>query len=151
MEAEESMPEVQAALREFVSALKEAAVVRRLEAATRRRREDPEVQRLQEGLDRAEATCRQAPRDETLRERQLETLQEAQRAYHEHPAMGEWYRAETHVRLLLRSVNGALSDVLGLDVGETVRSAREGRQRQRGGAVVGHPGGGGDEERRRHH
>jgi len=151
MEAEEYISGVQADLREFVSALKAAPAVRNLEVAARRLREDPEVHQLQETLDRADEACRQGLRDEMLCERQIEALREAQLAYQQHPAMRDWFQAEMEVRLLLRSMNAAISDVLGLDFGETVRSAREGRQRQRGGAVEGHPEGGVDEERRRHH
>ncbi len=150
MRAEEYKPGVQAELRELVSALKVGGVVRRLEVAARRLREDPEVRHLQEMLDRADEACRQGGGDESLRERQMDALREAQLAYQGHPAVGEWFRADLEVRLLLRAVNAAISDILGLDVGQAVRSAREKRDKHQSAAVEERPEGGANEERRHH-
>ncbi len=150
MGTEVSTSGVQAALRELVSALKTGGAVRHLEVAARRLREDPEVRQLREALDRADAASRHGPRDETAHEQQNDAVREAQLAYQGHPAVRDWFRGELEVRLLLRSVNAAISDILGLDVGQTVRSARERRQGQSGVPVEGYPEGGANEERRRH-
>jgi cell fate (sporulation/competence/biofilm development) regulator YlbF (YheA/YmcA/DUF963 family) len=126
MEAKGDLSGVEAELREFASALRAAEAVRRLQDAARQLREDPEVHQLQEAFDRAEKAGRQGPQDDGLRERQDEMLREAQLAYQRHPAVREWFQAELEVRLLLRSVNATISDILGLDFGQTVRSARGG-------------------------
>ncbi len=106
--------------RELVAALKAAPAGQRLVLAEQRHRSDPEIQRILEILRERTASYRQAQARGTPPQEQVRALREAQAEYRAHPLVHEVERARVPFEVLLRDVNGAMADILGLDVGRIV-------------------------------
>ncbi len=113
--------------RELVVALKATPAGQRLIAAEQRFRADPEFQQILGTLREREEAFRQAQETGTPTQEQIRALREVQARYREHPLVHEVELARLPFEILLRDVNGAMANILELDVGRIVGPAREGR------------------------
>lgn len=109
--------------REFVAALKATPVVQHLIAAEQRFRTDPEVQRILGELQRKVDTFQRAQEAGTLRAEQIRAVREAQARFQQHPLVQEFFGAREAAGLFLQETNRVISEILGLDFGQTVGSA----------------------------
>ncbi|MDZ7707830.1 MAG: YlbF family regulator [Trueperaceae bacterium] len=110
-------------LRELVQALRVAPAIARFRAAEERFRGDEDVRALQarvrachEQLQRAERANRHDPR-------LFQDAREAQALLQGHPAVAEFVASRQDAMDLLRDVNEAMTEVLGVDLGGSVRRA----------------------------
>ncbi len=115
--------------RELVVALKATPAGERLIAAEQRFRADPEIQQIHGMLREREEALRQAQEAGTPTQTQIRALREVQARHREHQLVREVELARMPFEILLRDVNGAMANVLDLDVGRIVGPA--------GGAVPG--------------
>lgn len=104
---------------EFIEALKATPVVRRFDEAARRFEGDPEVQSLMGILRRFQ----QAQQKGGLIATELADVQGAQMRIRNHPVVQEFLAARDAVGELLQETNRAISEVLGLDFGQTAGPA----------------------------
>lgn len=104
---------------EFVEALKGTPVVRRFAEASRRFEGNQEVQSLMETLlrfQRAQQTGGMSPSE-------LREVRDAQARFRNHPVVQEFLAARDAVVALLQETNLVISEVLGLDFGQTAGPA----------------------------
>ncbi len=109
--------------REFVTALKEAPSVQRFVVAQRRFQTDPGVQQLLADVQRKAQTFQRAQQDETLREEQIQEVRQAQARFYDHPVAQEFLQARDAAGTFLQETNRVMSEILGLDLGQTVGPA----------------------------
>ncbi len=109
--------------REFVTALKAAPSVRRFMVAQRRFQTDPGVQRLLADAQRKAQTFQRARQDGTLQEEQIQEVREAQARFSDHPLAQEFLLARDAAATFLQQTNRVISEILGLDFGQTVGPA----------------------------
>lgn len=108
---------------ELVAALKTTLVVQRFVTAEQRFRTNPEVQRILEDLQSKMQAFQRAQQDGTLREEQVRDVREAQVRFYDHPMVREFFEAREAVGLFLQETNRVISEILGLDFGQTVGAA----------------------------
>jgi cell fate (sporulation/competence/biofilm development) regulator YlbF (YheA/YmcA/DUF963 family) len=104
---------------EFIGALKATPVVRRFDEAARRFEADQEVQSLMGVLRRFQ----QAQQNGGLSSSELEDVRDAQARIRNHSVVQEFLRARDAVGAFLQETNQAISEVLGLDFGQTAGPA----------------------------
>lgn len=109
--------------RELVAALKATPAGQRLKAAEQRFRADPEIQQILGALRERDEAYRQAQEAGTLTQEQIRALREVQARYGEHPLVHEVEIARMPFEILLRDVNGAMANILELDIGRIVGPA----------------------------
>ena len=109
--------------REFVTALKEAPSVQRFMLAQRQFQTDPGVQRLLVDVQRKAETFQRAQQDGTLRPEQIQEVREAQARFYNHPLAQEFLQARDGAGTFLQETNRVISEILGLDFGQTVGPA----------------------------
>jgi cell fate (sporulation/competence/biofilm development) regulator YlbF (YheA/YmcA/DUF963 family) len=105
---------------EFIGALKATSVVRRFDEAARRLEADQEVQSLLGVLRRFQ----QAQQNGGLSSSELEDVRDAQARIRNHQVVQEFLAAREAVGVLFKETNLAISEILGLDFGQTVSSPR---------------------------
>ena len=111
--------------RELVAALKATPAGERLVEAEQRFRAEPEIQGILGTLREREEAFRQAQEDGTLTQEQIRALREVQAQYRAHPLAQELEFARTGIGVVLRDVNGAMANILDLDVGRIVGPANK--------------------------
>lgn len=109
--------------REFVSALKVTPSVQRFMVAQHRFQADREVQRLLADVQRKAETFQRAQQDGTLREEQIREVREAQARFYDHPLAQEFLQARDAAGAFLQEANRVISEILGMDFGQTVGPA----------------------------
>ena len=109
--------------REFVTALKATPSVQRFIMAQRRFQTDPGIRQILEALRVHGEAFRKAQEIGTLTQEQIRALRHAQAQYREHPATQELELARTGMVTLLKEVNAAMGNILGLDIGRIVGPA----------------------------
>ncbi len=109
--------------REFVTALKATPSIQRFVVAQRRFQTDPGVQRLLADVQRKAETFQRAQQDGTLREEQIREVREAQARFYDHPVAQEFLQARDGAGAFLQETNRVISEILGLDFGQTVGPA----------------------------
>lgn len=110
--------------RELVAALKATPAGQRLVEVEQRFRADPEIRQILGMLRERGEALRQARQAGTPTQEQIRALREAQARYREHPLVREAELARMPFEILLRDVNGAMANILELDVGRIVGPAR---------------------------
>ncbi len=108
---------------EFVTALKATPSVQRFVVAQRRFQTDPGVQRLLADVQRKAETFQRAQQSGTLREEQIQQVREAQARFYDHPVAQEFLQARDPAGTFLQETNRVISEILGLDFGQTVGPA----------------------------
>jgi cell fate (sporulation/competence/biofilm development) regulator YlbF (YheA/YmcA/DUF963 family) len=103
---------------EFIAALKATPVVRRYAEAARRFQEDQEVQSLMRTLQRFQ----RAPQAGEGLSTELQDARDAHARLRNHPVVEEYLAARDAVGALLRETNLLISQILGLDFGQTAGS-----------------------------
>jgi len=111
--------------RELVAALKATPAGERLVEAEQRFRAEPEIQGILGTLREREEAFRQAQEDGTLTQEQIRALRGVQAQYRAHPLAQELEFARTGIGVVLRDVNGAMANILDLDVGRIVGPANK--------------------------
>jgi cell fate (sporulation/competence/biofilm development) regulator YlbF (YheA/YmcA/DUF963 family) len=109
--------------REFVAALKATPSVERFVVAQRRFQTDPGVQRLLADVQREAQTFQRAQQDGTLQEEQIQQVRDAQARFSDHPVAQEFLQARDPAGTFLQETNRVISEILGLDFGQTVGPA----------------------------
>ena len=109
--------------REFIAVLKATPAVERFAAAQARFRTDPEVQQTLEVLQRNTDAFQRAQQDGTLREKQVRVVREAQARFQGHPLVQEFFQARDAAGVFLQETNRVISEILGLDFGQTAGPA----------------------------
>lgn len=109
--------------RELVEALRAAPALQRFQAIDGLFRSDAEVARLQAGLrwknERLQRAASQGRHDAAL----FRDVREAQARLQGHPLVIEFLTARAELQEFLREVNGAMTEVLGVDVGASAGRA----------------------------
>lgn len=105
--------------RAFIEALKATGAVRRFAEATRRFESDPEVQSLMQTLQQFQ----QAQRTGEVLPVALEVVRNAQERFRKHPVVREFLASRDAVGSLLQETNVEISQVLGIDFGQTAGPA----------------------------
>jgi len=111
--------------RELVAALKATPAGERLVEVEQRFRADPEIQQILGTLRERDEAFRQAQEAGNLTQEQIRALREVQARYREHPLVHEIELARMPFEILLRDVNGAMANILDLDVGRIVGPANK--------------------------
>ncbi len=109
--------------REFVTALKATPSVQRFVVAQHRFQADPGIQRLLADVQRKAQTFQRAQQDGTLREEQIQQIREAQARFYDHPLALEYLQARDGAGVFLQETNRVISEILGLDFGQTAGPA----------------------------
>lgn len=109
--------------REFVTALKATPSVQHFVAAQHRFQTDSEVRQIMADLRRKADAFQKAQQDGTLREEQIRDVREAQARFQGHPLVQEFFQARDAVGLFLQETNRVISEILGLDFGQTAGPA----------------------------
>jgi cell fate (sporulation/competence/biofilm development) regulator YlbF (YheA/YmcA/DUF963 family) len=109
--------------REFVAALKATPAVERYAVLQARFRTDPEVQKILEVLQTKVDAFQRAQQDGTLREGQIREVREVQARFQAHPLVQEFFQARDAAGTFLQETNRVISEILGLDFGQTVGPA----------------------------
>lgn len=109
--------------REFVTALKATPSIQRFVVAQRRFQTDPGVQRLLADVQREAQTFQRAQQDGTLQEEQIQQVRDAQARFYDHPVAQEFLQARDAAGTFLQETNRVISEILGLDFGQTVGPA----------------------------
>ena len=109
--------------RELVAVLKTTPAGQRLIAAEQRFRADPEIQQILGMLQERDEAFRQAQEAGALTQDHIRPLREVQARYRAHPLVHEVELARLPFEILLRDVNGAMANILELDVGRIVGPA----------------------------
>jgi len=109
--------------REFVAALKAAPPVQRFVEAQHRFQADPGIQRLLADVQREAQTFQRAQQDGTLQEEQIQQVRDAQARFYDHPLAQEFLQARDPAGTFLQETNRVISEILGLDFGQTVGPA----------------------------
>lgn len=109
--------------REFVTALKATPSIQRFVVAQRRFQTDPGVQRLLADVQREAQTFQRAQQDGTLQEEQIQQVRDAQARFYDHPVAQEFLQARDAAGTFLQETNRVVSEILGLDFGQTVGPA----------------------------
>lgn len=109
--------------REFVTALKATPSVQRFVVAQHRFQTDPGVQRILADVQRKAETFQRAQQDGTLREEHIQEVREAQAQFYDHPLAQEFLQARDGAGTFLQETNRVISEILGLDFGQTVGPA----------------------------
>ncbi len=104
-------------------ALRATPTLQRLAAGEQRFRNDPDVRRIREELQRHLATFQQSQQAGTLQEGHVRGVREAQARLQDHPVVAEFLEARQGVSLFLQETNRAISEILGLDFAQAVRPA----------------------------
>lgn len=104
---------------EFVQALKSTPVVLHFNGAARRFKADLEVQSLMATLQRFQ----QAQQNGGVTSAELKDVRDAQMRIRNHPVVQEFLAARDAVGAFLQETNQAISEVLGLDFGQTAGPA----------------------------
>lgn len=104
---------------EFIETLRATSVVRRFAEATRRYEADQEVQALMETLRRFQ----QAQQSGGVLPAELQDVRDAQMRAQNHPAVQEFLAARDAVGAFFQETNLVISEVLGLDFGQTAGPA----------------------------
>jgi cell fate (sporulation/competence/biofilm development) regulator YlbF (YheA/YmcA/DUF963 family) len=107
---------------EFIAASRVTPVVRRFAEATRRYEADQEVQALMEKLRRFQ----QAQQTGGALPAELQDVRDAQMRVRNHPAVQEVFAARDAVGAFFQETNLVISEVLGLDFGQTAGPAADG-------------------------
>lgn len=109
--------------REFVTALKATPSVQHFVAAQHRFQTDSEVRQIMADLQRKADAFQKAQEDGTLREEQIRDVREAQARFQRHPLVQEFVQARDAAGLFLQETNRVISEILGLDFGQTAGPA----------------------------
>lgn len=104
---------------EFIEALKATAVVRRFNEAARQFEADQEVQSLMGTLQRFQ----RAQQAGGLSSSELQGVRNAQARFANHPVVQEFLGARDAIGAFLQDTNRVISEVLGLDFGQTAGPA----------------------------
>lgn len=111
--------QVIAATRAFIEALKATGAVRRFTEATRRFEVDEEVQSLMKTFEEFQ----RAQRTGDVPASAVETVREAQKRFGKHPVVSELQAAREAVDSLLQETNVEISQILGVNFGQTAGPA----------------------------
>ncbi len=109
--------------REFVTALKATLSVQHFVTAQRRFQTDAEVREIMADLQRNAEAFQKAQQDGTLREEQIQTVRAAQARFQQHPVVREFVQAREAAGVFLQETNRVISELLGLDFGQTAGPA----------------------------
>ncbi len=104
---------------EFIAALKSTPTVKRFHEAARRFETDEEVLSLKKRLRQFEDTRR----NRGISSSQLRDLRDAQAQLRNHPVVREFLASRDEVSELLQRTNVAISEILGIDFGQTAGPA----------------------------
>ena len=108
----------------FIRALRATPVVQRFVGAQRRFDTDPEVQKRLETFQRLADGFQRAQQAGDARPDQVREIRDAQARVQAHPLVREFVAAREAVGVLLQETNLAISEVLGVDFGQTAGPAR---------------------------
>jgi cell fate (sporulation/competence/biofilm development) regulator YlbF (YheA/YmcA/DUF963 family) len=109
--------------REFVTALKATPSVQHFVAAQHRFQTDAEVRQIMADLQRKTDAFQEAQQDGTLREEQIQDVRAAQARFQRHPLVREFVQARDAAGVFLQETNHVISEILGLDFGQTAGPA----------------------------
>lgn len=123
MEKTDGFGEVLERTRELVAALKAVPEVQRFTVVERRFRTDPELQQIMEELRQKTGAFREAQAAGTLQAEQVQEVREAQARFRDHPLVQEFSAAREAAGLFLQETNRTISEILGLDFGQTAGPA----------------------------
>ncbi len=104
---------------EFIAALKSNPTVKRFHEAARRFETDEEVLSLRKRLRQFE----EARRKKGVPPNQFRDLRDTQAQLRNHPVVQEFFASRDQVSELLQRTNVAISEILGIDVGQTAGPA----------------------------
>ncbi len=102
---------------EFIRAIKATPVGQRFAEAKRRFEGDKEVQSLMETIQNFQKA------QQSLQSTDIQSVRKAQTRLRSHPVVQEFVAARDAVGVLLRDANREVSEVLGIDVAQTVAPA----------------------------
>ena len=108
---------------EFIGALRATSVVQRFADAQRRFDTDPEVQALLETFQRRADAFQRAQQAGDVRPAQVREIRDAQTRVQAHPLVREFAEAREAVGVVLQETNLVISEVLGVDFGQTAGPA----------------------------
>lgn len=112
--------QVVSSTRAFIEALKATGAVRRFAEATRRFDSDPEVQSLMKRLQEFQ----RSQRTTNISAAALEEVRDTQKRFGTHPVVRELMSARDALGSLLQETNVEISQVLGVNFGQTAGPAR---------------------------
>lgn len=107
----------------FVKALQGTPVFQRFSDALSRFETDSDVQRLLADFQRQAKALQRAQQQGTAKSDQVQAIRHAQTRVQAHPIVREFVEAQQALGLFLQETNAVISEILGMDFGQTAGPA----------------------------
>lgn len=120
MDAINSVPQVSSALDDLGKSICQLSAYRDFEQLRDTFQNDPGIKRLREGMQVAQDRYLQARNDGSLNAEVIDQVRATQRRLQEHSAIAQFGQARRDLYQLLQAVNRTVSEILGMDVAQTL-------------------------------